>query len=158
MNVLKNRHVLVAALVAPVLALLAWYGTEYLFGEKPHAAVAGQSYRLAEKPDCRYGSGHCGLKNGDFELELRMETTDDGRSVLMLKSAVALDGVKVALAEEGIEGAEPAAMHAQDGDGLLWSLEMRRPDPQRERLQLVAASRESLWFGDADTAFTQPES
>ena len=158
MSALKNRHVLVAGLVAPVLALMAYFGIDYLFGEKPHAAVAGQSYALVEKPDCRYGSGPCGLKNGDFELELRMEPAAAGRALLMLRSVVPLDGVKVGLAENGATSAEPAAMFAGDDEGLLWSLELRRPDPQQDRLQLVAASRDALWFGDVATAFTQPES
>ena len=158
MNILKNRHLLVASLVAPLLALMAYFSIDFLFGEKPSAAVAGQSYPLAEKPDCRYGSGHCGLKNGDFELELRVEAMGSAQATLMLKSVVPLEGVKVALVSGDAGESEPAAMQAQDSTGLYWSLPIRRPDPERDRLQLVAAANQSLYFGDASTAFVEVES
>lgn len=158
MNILKNRHLLIASLVAPLLALMAYFSIDFLFGEKPSAAVAGQSYPLAEKPDCRYGSGHCGLKNGDFELELRVEATGSTQAMLMLRSVVPLEGIKVALVNSDVGDAEPAAMQAQDTDGLLWSLPIARPDPERDRLQLVAAYKQSLYFGDASTAFVEVES
>ena len=53
MIVWKNKHVLIATLMAPVLALIAYFGVNALVGEKPHAAEAGQSYVLVEKPNCR---------------------------------------------------------------------------------------------------------
>jgi hypothetical protein len=52
-----NKHILAAVLVAPVLAILSYFGIGYLFGEKPQPALEGQSYRLAEKPNCRWESG-----------------------------------------------------------------------------------------------------
>ena len=70
MSTFKNKHLVVAMLVAPILAILAWYAIDVLVGEKPRPAEEGQSYPLAEKPNCRYGSGACGLKNADFELQL----------------------------------------------------------------------------------------
>lgn len=157
MNILKNRHLLIATLVAPLLALMAYFSVDYLFGEKPLSAVSGQSYPLVEKPGCRYGSGHCGLKNGDFELELRVAPGYGTRATLMLRSVFPLEGVKVAVVDEGAPEPEPLAMQAQDSEGLLWSLPIRQPDPQRDRLRLVASSRQSLYFGDVSTAFTQPE-
>ena len=66
MSFLKNKHLLVATLMAPVLALVSYYGIGALFGEKPLPAEAGQSYQLIEKPNCRRGSGQCSLKNVDF--------------------------------------------------------------------------------------------
>ena len=73
---LKNRHMTIAMLMAPVLAIIAYYGVNTLVGEKPHAAEAGQSYVLVEKPNCRHHGGTCGLKNGDFELTLSFEWLD----------------------------------------------------------------------------------
>lgn len=154
MSFLKNRHVLVAALIAPVLALISYFGISYLYGEKPQMAVEGQSYPLVEKPDCRYESGKCGLKNGDFELEMRIESLGGGRVTLMLKSVFPLEGVKAALVRKGADEQQPESLQQQDADGLLWSLEMNQPDPVSDRIRLVASSQKSFYFGDAATAFS----
>ena len=160
MSLFKNRHVLVAALVAPLLALMAWFAMDYLFSDPPQAAVEGQSYPLVEKPDCRWESGKCGLKNADFELEMRIEETPGDGVILMLASEFPLEGVKAALAAEPGEKPEPVSMQARDPDGLLWSVNLARPRPDTDRLYIVASSRGSLYFGDASTRFSAdpPES
>jgi hypothetical protein len=155
---LKNKHLMIATLMAPVLALIAYFGIGHLVGEKPHAAEPGQSYLLVEKPNCRYESGHCGLKNGDFELELNFERNNHGRLLLKLKSENPLSGVMLALVESGDETEQPEAMLAVGSDGLNWSHEIEDPDPARHRLHLVAASGESLYYGDAATKFTLAKS
>ena len=44
------------------------------------------------------------------------------------------------------------------GIGLLWSLEMAHPDPEYNRLHLVASANKSLCFGDVAMKFTLRES
>ena len=153
---MKNKHMVTAAIVAPILALIAYFSVNALVGESPHAAEEGQSYQLVEMPSCRYGSGHCGLKNGDFELNLSTESLDDGRMLLMLESEFPLDGVKVALVEDEADEKQPVDMRVIGVDGLRWSLEITRPDPERNRLHLVASANGSLYFGDAAMKFTLP--
>ena len=58
MSFFKNRHLVIATLMAPVLALISYYAVNALVSETPHAAKAGQSYQLAEKPNCRRGGGN----------------------------------------------------------------------------------------------------
>jgi hypothetical protein len=41
---------------------------------------------------------------------------------------------------------------------LNWVVEIRSPDPERDRLRLVASSRQTLYFGDVATKFTASES
>ena len=82
MNVLKNKHVLVAALVAPLLALMAWFAIDLMTGEEPHAAIEGQSYALVELPNCRYDSGRCGLKNNEFRLDISYRRISGDRLAL----------------------------------------------------------------------------
>lgn len=156
MSVLTNKHLVVAMLVAPVLAVLAYFALDALVGERPQPAEEGQSYPLVEKPDCRYASGHCGLVNADFELRLVPESLEDGRMSLTLTSAFPLDGVMIALVESGDEDAPPMAMRPSGDDGLGWSAEISRPEPGHHRLRLVASSAGSLYYGDAATAFTAP--
>jgi len=157
MSILKNKHFMTASLVAPVLALLAYFGIDALLSEKPQAAEQGQSYQLMEKPNCRYDSGSCGLKNGDFELNLSTETLDDDRIRLILNSAFPLEGVKAALIENEADKKQPLDLRPISDDGLVWALEMARPDPERNRLRLVASASGSLYFGDVAMKFTLSE-
>ena len=157
MSIFKSKHVVTASIVAPVLALIGYFGINALVGESPQAAEEGQSYQLVEMPGCRYSSGHCSLKNGDFELNFSTESVDGDRLLLLLKSEFPLDGVKVALIENETNEKQPVDMQATGEQGLDWSLEIARPDPERNRLRLVASANGSLYFGDAAMKFTLQE-
>jgi hypothetical protein len=75
----------------------------------------------------------------------------------LLKSEFPLEGVKVALVEDESGEERPVDMRSMGEDGLTWSLEMARPDPERNRLHLVASANQSLYFGDAAMKFTLQE-
>jgi len=153
MSVFKSKHVVIAMLVAPVLAILGYFALDTLVGEKPKPAMEGQSYPLAEKPNCRYASGRCELKNGDFELQLGARALGGDRVTLTLRSVVPLEGVMVALVESTDGDAPPVPMEPLGQDGLTWSLNMPRPEAERHRLRLAASSGGSIYFGDAATDF-----
>lgn len=157
MAVWSNKHVIIATLFAPVLALIAYFGVGAMFGEDPLPAEEGQSYPLVEKPNCRYASGACGLKNADFELTLTYEELDAERLLLKLLSAHPLDGVMLAVAEDGGEEQTPLAMRPVGIDGLNWSLEMTHPDAETQRLRLVATTAGVYYFGDVATKFMLEE-
>lgn len=150
----KNKHILIAVLVTPVLGLLGYFAVSALVGEKPHVAEEGQSYLLIEKPNCRYNSGMCGLKNGDFELDLSFEWRGDDGMFLMLKSEHPLDGILVAMVDPAIDKGVPAKMSAAGDGGLSWTLDLPRPNPERHRLRLAASAGKVLYFGDVATKFT----
>jgi hypothetical protein len=154
MSFWKNKHVLIATLAAPVLGLLSYYGVGKILGEKPKPAEAGESYQLVEKPNCRYASGQCGLKNVDFELTLSFEHIGSDRLLLKLESENPLNGVKLALAENASDQSLPQDMRPVSDDGLNWSLGIPTPDPEQDRLHLVADSMQTLYFGDVATSFT----
>lgn len=153
MNILKNKHMLTAALVAPILAVMSYFAIDFFMGETPHAAEEGQSYQLVEKPNCRYNSGLCGLKNGDFELSLSPEWSSDGQLLLTLQSEFPLDGVVIALVQNEADDNLPQDMRAMSDDGLVWSVNLVHTDPGKDRLRLVAASNQSLWYGDVGMKF-----
>jgi len=154
MEILKNKHLMIAALVAPLLALMSYFAIDAWMSESPHVAEEGQSYKLAEKSNCRWDSGSCGLKNGDFELDLSFEWLDEGRMLLKLESVFPLEGVKIALVENEADEKQPLDMQSIGDTGTAWSLHMARPDPERNRLHLVASANRSLYFGDVSTRFT----
>ncbi len=154
MNILRNKHVLVAALVAPVLALLAYFAMDYMFGETPHAAVEGQSYALVEMPNCRYDSGSCGLKNNEFRLDMNYRRISDDRLALDLSSAFPLDGVLLALVISETDDKPPVPMQSAAPDGTKWTIELQIAEPETDRIRLVASAGGSVYFGDVSTRFT----
>ena len=79
-----NKHVVVAMLVAPILAILAWFAVDALVSERPHVAHEGGAYRLAAKPSCRYASGMCELENADLKISIRPESLSSDSMSLAL--------------------------------------------------------------------------
>ncbi len=156
MVIWKNKHVILAMIVAPILAIFAYFGIGFIFGEKPLPAESGQVYKLVEKPNCRYSSGECGLKNVDFELTITGEPLADDRYLLNVVSANPLDGIKLALVENETDEEAPVDMRPVGNDGLKWTLAIKRPDPLNDRLHLVAMAGGTLYYADAATKFTVP--
>ncbi|MAZ89359.1 MAG: hypothetical protein CL693_17145 [Cellvibrionaceae bacterium] len=153
MDFFKNKHVVVALIVAPILAVLSYFAVDAIVSETPHAAEAGKQYELVSLPNCRYNSGVCGLKNGEFELTLKAEWQEEGRVILHLTSAHPLDGAMIAAVNNASEDKEPVEMYPEDRSGLNWSLELMNPNVEQGRLRLAVSSNKTLYYGDAAMKF-----
>ena len=94
---IKNKHVVISLLVAPVLALLSYFMVGVLVGEKPQAAQPGSAYPLIAKSACRYPSGFCTFNNKDMSLTLKVASESQGVYKLTLESNHSLDGVTVSI-------------------------------------------------------------
>ncbi len=149
-----NRHLVVALLVAPLLALLAWFAVGNLVSERAAPAQAGESYPLVAGSNCRYESGQCDLENADLKLSLRYDNTYG--DALELRASHALDTVLLAVA--GAESdPEPQQMQPLGGDGRDWRLQLAgRPDADAQ-LRLVAAAGGARYFAETTTRFLQQE-
>ena len=151
----KNKHVVIAMIVAPILSILAWFAVGQLTGEQPQAAKPGQSYPLVEKSNCRYQSGACDLENEDFKLRLTLADGVAGPE-FVLSSSHDLEGVVLVVAEPDA-GAQPTPMRAVDGQGLQWRMAVDKAPGPTERIRLVARASGASYFADASTTFLQPE-
>ena len=149
-----NKHVIIAMIVGPILAILAWYAVGNLIGEKPQPAEAGNAYPLVEKSNCRYESGACDLVNEDFKLTLVYQDGLSGPQ-LVLRSSHPLEGVVLGVGLPDVEE-EPTMMKASDGQGLEWRLAIGGAPAPDERIRLVAMAGGSSYFADASTLFLQP--
>lgn len=149
----KNKHVIAALIVTPILAIIAYFATDYFVSEKPHKALPGESYQLAEKPNCRYESGICGLKNADFEVDISAKHLDEDYLNLSLKSIFPLDGVKLALVDNPEQQLEPREMTMQNNDPKDWQITLSQPKSENSRIRLVMASKGTIYYGDVSTAF-----
>lgn len=150
-----NKHVIIAMIVAPILAILAWFAVGEFTGEQPHVAKQGESYPLVEKSNCRYHSGACDLENGDFKLRLSLQEGPTGPEFL-LSASHPLEGVVLAVDTSEAQP-QPAAMRASDGQGLEWRIALGTMPAADERVKLVARAAGSSYFADAATTFLQPE-
>ncbi|MHA7816605.1 MAG: hypothetical protein ACX93N_09025 [Pseudohaliea sp.] len=148
---LRNRHVLIALLVTPVLALLAWFGVGQLAGEKPAPAEPGRAYPLVEQPNCRYASGACDLRNADLELHIRL---GDGREPkVTVTSSHPLERVQLAHAREA--GNDLPGDLARVAEGR-WEGQLRARPVEGDRLRLVAQGAGAFYYGEVATAFARP--
>jgi len=149
MSIFTNKHVVVAVLVAPIMAIGAWYLVGLIGAETPHAAVEGNNYPLAAKSNCRYESGICSLENGDIEFELYIAPANTGSS-LWVRGNQSASGILVALSA-GDQMPEPSAMQFDTEEGA-WFIDLPEVVAESE-LYLVAQVDGSSYFAETTTRF-----
>lgn len=154
---LRNKHVIAALIITPILSVLGYFAVDFMVTEKPHAARPGGTYQLVARSSCRYASGHCVLANGEFKLDIAAQYRDDGKLLLSVTSAFPLEGSKVAVvASEELEGT-PVDMQVQDETRQQWQVIVAAPAAEKGFLRLVAAANDSLYFGETSMQFTHYE-
>jgi hypothetical protein len=149
--VLRNRHVIIALLVTPVLAVLAWIGVGQLAGETPAPAEPGRAYPLVEQPNCRYASGACDLRNAD--LELRIILAEGSEPQVTVTSSHPLERVQLALAVDGGNDLPGDLAPVTEG---RWEGQLRARPAEGDRLRLVARGAGAFYYGEVATAFARP--
>ncbi len=149
----KNKHIIVALLVAPVLAITAYFSVDYFVAERPHAALPGSDYPLVAKSNCRYDSGECELENGDVKLRMTATNTESNHTRLNLTSVLALSSVKVALAYSVEDNAAPVDLVADNQEATSWSIELGEITSDDARLRLVVTAGESRYFAEVPIVF-----
>lgn len=147
----KNKHFIVALLVAPILALIAYFAVDAMVSEKPHVAVAGASYPLRILSNCRYASGECELRNGDVRLRLTLTAG----MLWSIESDLALRGALISTAGSDA----PFAFSALDDSSRQWrapvdQAALRRGDP----IRLVVAAGGSQYFAEIPVVFVESDS
>lgn len=152
-----NKHVVIAMIVAPILAIIAWFAVGYFVSEPPQPPQAGKSYKLAAKPNCRWESGQCDLWNGNFEIHLEAVPLADGSLDLRLKSSFPLQGAKVAVVPDGSEDAPPLDMNREDFTHTRWFLRMETPPRGEDRLRMALKMDDSFYYVDTSTRFFHRE-
>ena len=147
-----NKHVIVAFIVAPILAVITYYAVDYVVAEKPQAAQKGANYKLATRPNCLHQSGMCGFFNGDVEFDILWEGGDSGYGLVkVISKRLPLSGIKMAFGDPNLT--MPMDLKMSEGNPLEWSVPMNyRPAPD-EAIHVVAAINDSLYFGETTAAF-----
>ena len=148
----KNKHLIIAMLVAPVLAIMAWFAVDYFIGERPHAAKDGAAYTLIAKSNCRYDSGQCDLENSDFSLSLRPVSVTANTVQLELTSALPLQSAALGLVDNGAE-LLPSPMKSITDDAMLWTAQIDRPSRADAAIRLAVTAQGATWYAEVPTVF-----
>jgi len=153
MNLLKNKHMILAMFIAPVLAIMAYFATDSLVSEKPHRAETGEQYKLAARSNCRYESGLCTLHNGDVEIDIRINrlsaSTGEPFVELLLQSNTPLQQALVSL---GPNDAQPVAL-TSDADMLSWRADLDTMLAADSELRLAVMISGTAFYASVATVF-----
>lgn len=157
MGVFQNKHVKLAMLISPGLAIVAYVAVDYAVSERPAAASRGRSYPLAAKSNCRYTSGLCTLKNGDVELKIRATPLGSNRFTLKMTSELSVEKAILSFSN-GKKFSEPKAMERASERGLEWSFELALDEPSGGQMRLAVTIAGAAYFAETSAIFVQYES
>lgn len=156
MQFLKNKHLVLAMFVAPILAIIAYFAVDYAVSERPQAALPGMSYKLAAKSDCRYQSGSCTLENGDIEVQLHAQRLDDNQVGLTLRSNTPIQNALISSVAEGVESA-PASITKKPDATDTWYVMLSLDKPAQSTLRLVLNIAGSMYYAETAAVFVDYE-
>ncbi|MEM7612796.1 MAG: hypothetical protein AAF270_14005 [Pseudomonadota bacterium] len=146
----KNKHIVVAMLVAPVLAIMAWFAVDKMVGEQPAAAREGGAYSLVAKPNCRYASGKCELANGNFLLTLVRQP--DQRQLVLQSSHTLSAAVAAIGSEQAGFGSERSFSPSSDSVND-WQFTAGQRLPSDASLRLAVSASGSTYYATVPLTF-----
>lgn len=156
----KNRHVVAALIIAPILSIISYFAVDYVVAEQPHKAIPGMAYELEAKPNCRYQSGVCEMKNGNFEISIRAERLENNELKVRVLSAHRLQGVGISISDSHGDQTEPTHMAPADSSQQEWAVTFEAPASQlkeQSQLRIALSANESLYYAESGLAFVQYE-
>jgi len=148
----KNKHIIVAMMVAPLLAIAAYFATDMLVGEKPHKVEPGSNYQLLGQPNCRYESGKCVMGNGNFKVTITGKYTPDGLLLMNLQSNFPLDHASMIVVSDPTDTTAPVAMTLQK-EPTQWGIQFNIIKSPEQQLRIVLGAQGAVYFGETITPF-----
>ena len=153
----KNKHVVIALIVAPILAVLAWFAVGQIAGEKAKVAEPGAAYPLVARSNCRWASGQCELHNNDLEMTILPLELGAQYTKLSLDSEFPLTQATFALLLNGNEVVANAEHDASpDAPAQITVTVPAFADPEA-MLRVAVTVQESLYFAEVPVVFMRPE-
>ncbi len=153
----KNKHVVTAMIVAPILAILAWIGVGQIAGEKARVAEPGAAYPLVARSNCRWESGECELHNNDLEMTILPLELGAQYTRLSLDSEFPLAQATFALFSNGTEVVASAERDmSPDAPAQMTVTIPAFADPEA-KLRVAVTVQESLYFAEVPVVFMRPE-
>ncbi len=150
MSILTNRHFVIAMIVAPILAIIAWFGVDKLVAPPPVAAQPGQTFELIAKPNCRYDSGHCELVNGDVKVML--EPQDNGQLKMLSNQLVQVSRLELLGAAD--ESLQQLDFKAPQGTAEAM-LDLSVPYSEIQSLRIAFNIEGTFYYAETGTKFLE---
>ena len=153
----KNKHVIVALIVAPILAILAWFAVGQIAGEKAHVAKPGSAYPLVARSNCRWESGECELHNNDVEITILPLELGAQYTKLSLDSEFPLAQATFALLSGGDEVMASAEHDASPDAAAQMTVTIPAYADPEAMLRVAVTVQDSLYFAEVPVVFMRPE-
>jgi len=154
MSFFKNRHVVTAMIVAPILAILSYYLVDLAVKEQPQKALAGKAYKLVAKSNCRFSSGVCDLENGSFKSTVHLSASDDGRQRLHLSSVNRLQTASVGFVTSDGSESGPFELISDDNSGNSWTTEFSVPANASTVLRVALTANNAHYYSETTLGFS----
>lgn len=153
----KNKHVVIAMIVAPILAVLAWFAVGQIAGEKAQVAEPGAAYPLVARSNCRWESGECELVNNDLKLTILPLELGAQYTKLSLDSEFPLAQATFALLSNGEEVVAKAEQDASPDAAAQMTVTIPAFADPEAMLRVAVTVQESLYFAEVPVVFMRPE-
>jgi len=148
----KNKHVISAMIVAPILAIISYFSVDYYVSEVPHKAQQGELYKMLVKSNCRWESGQCELVNGDFKISITPERQANGKTQFFIASQTALEGVNFALVNQRGDESLPTFANWVEANRMLWKT-MAAEVNKSDYLQFVISVNGATFYTEVPAVF-----
>jgi len=152
----KNKHVVIAMLVAPILAVIAWYGVDSIVAERAQTAEPGSTYPLVARSNCRYESGQCDLVNHDFKLSVVVVEIRPGRTTLALESEFPLASATLSLVSGDNEVLAIVARSSSPDAPVQWQATIAATAATQDILRVAVTVQQSVYFAEVPVIFINP--
>ena len=152
----KDKHVVIALIVAPILAVIAWFGVDYIVAERAQPAEAGSMYPLVARSNCRYDSGSCDLVNNDFEVTLPPIDLRSDSTILAVESEFQQQQARLALVVGGEETAGKGAPTESPEGGTVWIVNIPVAAEPEAILRVAVTAQDSVYFIEGPVTWMWP--
>lgn len=150
----RNKHIIAALIVTPILALAGYFATDYLVSERPQQARSGVDYPLVQLPNCRYASGQCTLKNGDFKMTITGSIVG-GVLSLHFSSVLPLQSAFVSVSHSEDVSKQPIAMTSISLEKNRWQAILTEEVLEHHRLRLVVSAAGTRYYAETALPFLE---
>jgi len=144
-------------LVAPLLAIFAWYGVDAIVAERAQSAKPGEFYPLVGRSNCRYESGQCDLFNSEFKMVIRAVKVQPGKTTLVLESEFPLANTNVSLVSGDIEILATAAPSRPSDMPAQWIVTIASSATPPAILRVAVTVQQSVYFAEVPVIFLQQQ-
>jgi hypothetical protein len=153
----KNKHVVIAMLVAPILAVIAWYGVDSIVAEQAQVATPGESYPMVARSNCRYDSGACDLVNNDFKLTLKPVDLSPNQTRISLESEFKIAEATLSL----VNGSDEVLGSNASGDPLGTGAQITVTFPAftdpAATIRVAVTVQQSIYYAEVPVVFMRTD-